>query len=133
MLRHRLWRQLLSPAAGAGGSGVRQVAQFLDAPNGPAVTQVPIEEEWYNRQRNLLALLDKVPNIEPDTWIAPNALVAGDVDIYQKVIASQCTKRGRAHDASTSVMRISIRIYAQCVCVHARRSASFSVQSFEAT
>jgi hypothetical protein len=59
--------------------------QFWDAPNGPAVTQTPIEEEWYNRQRPLLPLLDKVPFIQDDTWIAPNAVVVGDVDLYDQV------------------------------------------------
>jgi hypothetical protein len=82
-----LARQCNAAADGAVPSGVRFMAQFLYAPNGPAVTQVPIEEEWYNRQRNILPLLDCTPSIEPDTWIAHNALVAGDVDIYQKVIS----------------------------------------------
>jgi len=30
-------------------------------------------------------LLDKVPWIQSDTWIAPNAVVSGDVDIYDQV------------------------------------------------
>ena len=59
--------------------------QYFDAPNGPAVTQTPVEEEWYCRQRNLLPILDRVPFIQADTWVAPNAVVAGDVDLYDKV------------------------------------------------
>ena len=39
----------------------------------------------YNRQRNLLPIMDKVPWIQPDTWVAPNAVVTGNVDIYDKV------------------------------------------------
>ena len=58
---------------------------FFDAPNGPAVKLENIEDEWYNRQRPKLSLLDKTPWTQPDTWIAPNAVVAGDVDIYDQV------------------------------------------------
>ncbi|GAX77257.1 hypothetical protein CEUSTIGMA_g4703.t1 [Chlamydomonas eustigma] len=58
---------------------------FYDAPNGPAVKLENIEDEWYNRQRPNLSLLDKTPWTQPDTWIAPNAVVAGDVDIYDQV------------------------------------------------
>lgn len=64
--------------------GIAVSVPFVDAPNRPAVSQVPIEEEWYNRQRNIV-YLDSVPWIQPDTWIAPNAVVAGDVDIYDAV------------------------------------------------
>ena len=55
---------------------------FFTAPNGPSVKQVKIEDEWYNRQRNLFPLLDKVPYYPVDVFIAPNAVVCGDVDIY---------------------------------------------------
>jgi hypothetical protein len=58
---------------------------FYDAPNGPAVKLENVEDEWYNRQRPKLSLLDKSPWTQSDTWIAPNAVVAGDVDIYDQV------------------------------------------------
>ena len=61
---------------------------FYDAPNGPAVKLEDIEDSWYNRQRPKLSLLDKSPWTQPDTWIAPNAVVAGDVDIYDQARAS---------------------------------------------
>jgi hypothetical protein len=84
----RTGKQLLQQVLRQGGAA-QQVftrgVQFWDAPNGPAVTQQPIEEEWYNRQRPLLPLLDKVPFIQDDTWIAPNAVVVGDVDLYDQV------------------------------------------------
>lgn len=87
MLR-RVGAQLLqgiARPASAGQLTFTRGLQFFDAPNGPAVSQTPIEEEWYNRQRNVMPVLDKTPWIQPDTWIAPNALVIGDVDIYDKV------------------------------------------------
>uniref|UniRef100_A0A7S0R823 Gamma carbonic anhydrase n=1 Tax=Chlamydomonas leiostraca TaxID=1034604 RepID=A0A7S0R823_9CHLO len=80
----QLLQGIVRPAS-AGQQTFTRGLQFYEAPNGPAVTQTPIEEEWYNRQRNLLPVLDKVPWIQQDTWIAPNAIVAGDVDIYDKV------------------------------------------------
>jgi hypothetical protein len=38
----------------------------------------------YNRQRPKLSLLDKTPWTQNDTWIAPNAVVAGDVELYDQ-------------------------------------------------
>jgi hypothetical protein len=60
---------------------------FYSAPNGPSVKQVNIEDEWYNRQRNLFPLLDKEPYYPVDLFLAPNAVVCGDVDIYGGVSA----------------------------------------------
>lgn len=57
-------------------------SQFFDAPNGPSVKQVLIEDEWYNRQRSIFPLLDKEPYYPVDVFVAPNAVVCGDVDIY---------------------------------------------------
>lgn len=82
-----------APAAAAACSGegreegaaqhqqVRHI-NFFTAPNGPSVKQVKVEDEWYCRQRNVFPLLDKVPYLPVDTFIAPNAVVCGDVDIY---------------------------------------------------
>lgn len=57
---------------------------YYDAPNGPAVKQVAIEDEWYNRQRNLFPILREHPYYPLDVYIAPNAVVCGDVDLYGK-------------------------------------------------
>jgi hypothetical protein len=38
------------------------------------------------RQRQLIILGNRVPTVAPDTWIAPNAVVVGDVDLYEKVM-----------------------------------------------
>ena len=91
MLRRGL-RSLLPLAArleGAGASqaagATRQMSQYFDAPNGPAVKQVAIEDEWYNRQRNLFPILREAPYFPLDVYIAPNAVVCGDVDLYGKV------------------------------------------------
>lgn len=63
----------------------RQYIQFFNAPNGPAVKLANIEDEWYNRQRNIMPVLHAGPWMQPDTYIAPNAVVVGDVDLYDKV------------------------------------------------
>jgi len=47
---------------------------------------VHIEDELYCRQRQLLVLGNRVPVLAPDTWIAPNAVVIGDVDLFDEVI-----------------------------------------------
>ena len=44
-----------------------------------------IEDELYCRQRQLLVLGNRVPVLSPDSWVAPNAVVIGDVDLYDRV------------------------------------------------
>ena len=79
---------LLRPASSASAAALQQTRSinFFNAPNGPAVKLENIEDEWYNRQRPKLSLLNKTPWTQPETWIAPNAVVAGDVDIYDQVM-----------------------------------------------
>ena len=52
-----------------------------------AAAQAPvhIEDEVYNRTRQLINLGQRVPTLAPDTWIAPNAVIVGDVDLYERV------------------------------------------------
>lgn len=76
---------LTPQALGAALGHQTRSVNFYEAPNGPAVKLQSIEDEWYNRQRPKLSLLDKSPWTQADTWIAPNAVVAGDVDIYDQV------------------------------------------------
>jgi len=99
---------------------LRGLSQYFDAPNGPAVTSTPIEEEWYNRQRNLMPLMDKTPWIQPDTWVAPNAVVLGDVDIYDKASGSAPPARSCAACRGAGVV---VRRAASCTHMHARTHA----------
>ena len=46
---------------------------------------VHIEDEIYCRQRQAIPLGNRIPVFAPDTWIAPSAVVVGDVDLYDKV------------------------------------------------
>lgn len=53
------------------------------------------EEEVYNRQRQVIILGNRVPTAAPDTWVAPNAVVVGDVDLFEKTsIWYGCVLRG---------------------------------------
>lgn len=38
----------------------------------------------------LLVIVLQVPVISPDTWIAPNAVVVGDVDLFDRVSLACC-------------------------------------------
>ena len=49
-----------------------------------------VEDELYCRQRQLLVLGNRVPVLAPDSWVAPNAVVIGDVDLYDKVSGGVC-------------------------------------------
>lgn len=61
----------------------------------PARSPVHIEDEPYCRQRQLITLGNRVPVIAPDTWIAPNAVVVGDVDLFDRTsVWYGCVLRG---------------------------------------
>jgi hypothetical protein len=51
------------------------------------------------RQRQLIALGNRLPTMAPDTWIAPDAVIIGDVDLYDRVHAvayyQGCAASGR--------------------------------------
>eukprot|EP00873_Tetraselmis_striata_P001751 jgi/Tetstr1/422015/TSEL_012879.t1 len=69
---------LLLPVAAAGlATGAPRALGSSPAPAAP----LHIEEETHCRQRSLLALEDKVPQLWPQVFVAPNAVVVGDVDI----------------------------------------------------
>ena len=55
----------------------------------PVRAPLHIEEETHCRQRNVIVLEDKMPFICPDAWVAPNAVVVGDVDLSDGVSAGQ--------------------------------------------
>ena len=50
-----------------------------------AQAPVHIEDEPFCRQRNQIALGNRIPETSPCTWVAPNAIVVGDVDLFDKV------------------------------------------------
>jgi hypothetical protein len=52
---------------------------------GVARSPTHIEDEPYCRQRQLLVLGNRVPSLSPDAWVAPNAVLVGDVDLYDRV------------------------------------------------
>lgn len=49
----------------------------------PAPTHVA--DELFCRQRSRIVLGDRVPTLSPDAWVAPNAVLVGDVDLYDQV------------------------------------------------
>lgn len=59
------------------------------------VKTIHIEDEVYNRQRNILNLGNRVVKTIPSSWIAPSAVVVGDVDVYENAsIWHNCVVRG---------------------------------------
>lgn len=63
-----------SPATSVGLRGFLGTGQAMMPP-------LHVEEETYCRQRSLIVLEDKLPTASPDSWVAPNAVVVGDVDL----------------------------------------------------
>ena len=41
-----------------------------------------------------MILGDRTPTLAPDTWLAPNAVVVGDVDLYEQVTCAASTVDG---------------------------------------
>jgi hypothetical protein len=64
----------------------------------PAPAPVHPADEPFCRQRSLVPLGPRVPTMSPDAWVAPNAVILGDVDLYDQVCMRACV----------------------CVCVRAR-------------
>ncbi|KAF8057852.1 GAMMACAL1 [Scenedesmus sp. PABB004] len=74
----------LAPAQAACGLGsAGQVRAFESV--APAVTNKDISEEWYLRQRVQLSLGNRLPHVAASVWISPSAVVAGDVDLLDRV------------------------------------------------
>ncbi|KAL4443528.1 hypothetical protein ABPG75_011265 [Micractinium tetrahymenae] len=72
-------------------------AVWVRAVTTTAAARAPVhpEEELYNRQRQFIILGNRVPTTAPDTWVAPNAVVVGDVDLYERTsIWYGCVLRG---------------------------------------
>ena len=65
---------------------------------------VHIEDEPYCRQRQLLVLGNRVPVLAPDAWVAPNAVVIGDVDLFDKVCALFCVIEASLEHRSALVL-----------------------------
>ncbi len=47
--------------------------------------ETDITSEWYLRQRTRIRLGNRAPDLSPDLWVAPNAVIIGDVDVNPKV------------------------------------------------
>lgn len=78
-------------AAGAGAAAASGAAAraFASPPPGPsvppAVTFVDISDEWYNRQRQTIALGNRVPETAANVYLSPSATIVGDVDLMDRV------------------------------------------------
>ena len=52
---------------------------------GAAHLPVHIEDEIFCRQRSRIVLGSRVPYVASDVYVAPNAIVVGDVDMFDRV------------------------------------------------
>ena len=55
-----------------------------------------VADEPFCRQRQLIVLGNRVPTLSPDAWVAPNAVLVGDVDLYDKVSVEKNLRRERS-------------------------------------
>ena len=80
----------------SGRWGLQPVQGRCCAPPCPAATALPADRRLLPhpscRQRQFVILGNRVPTTAPDTWVAPNAVVVGDVDLYERVREHQCCR-----------------------------------------
>ena len=58
---------------------------FAAESSGDGLAPIHLEDELYCRQRQQLVLGNRIPDLSPDVWLAPNAIVIGDVDLFDRV------------------------------------------------
>ena len=76
----------------------------------------------FDRQRSLLSLGARTPTAAPDAWVAPNAVVVGDVDLQDGVsIFHGSVLRG---DLNNITVEAFSNVQEKCV-IHAARCAAF--------
>lgn len=95
-LRAKLAHECLSATKEIGGVECAfQMIKCASITTSTTCRGIHIEEEVYNRQRHIINLGNRVVTASPDAWIAPSAVVVGDVDIFENVsIWHNCVIRG---------------------------------------
>jgi hypothetical protein len=81
--------------AGAQALARAQYSQAALEPVAPAVTSQDIEDEWYLRQRTQISLGNRHPHAAVSVWVAPSAVVVGDVDLTDRVRCVCCCDGAR--------------------------------------
>lgn len=75
----------LKACVGEGSSGLDMGRRCFVSASNLASAPVHIEDEPFCRQRNHIVLGDREPMLQPDSFVAPNAILIGEVDLYDKV------------------------------------------------
>jgi hypothetical protein len=90
-----------NPAQLAAAQGAARAFSQAYEPVDPAVTYRDIEDEWYLRQRTQVDLGNRHPHAAVSVWIAPSAVVVGDVDLTDRVSAAMgCCGPGEARSGA---------------------------------
>ena len=71
-------------SAAVGSPSVWGLRRFA-AGSQQAQSPVHLEDEPFCRQRQVVVLGNRVPVLSPDVWVAPNAIIVGDVDLFDRV------------------------------------------------
>lgn len=50
----------------------------------PPATRVPVQDEWYLRQRSRIPLGNRSPHCAQSAYVSPSAVLAGDVDLLDR-------------------------------------------------
>ena len=58
--------------------------------NSATSAPIHISDEPFCRARSMMPLGPRIPTASPDAWVAPSAIVVGDVDLYDQVRRGDC-------------------------------------------
>jgi carbonic anhydrase/acetyltransferase-like protein (isoleucine patch superfamily) len=87
----------------------------------PPATRVPVQDEWYLRQRTRIPLGNRAPHTAQSAWVAPSAVLAGDVDLLDRAsVWNGAVLRGDLNNVT--VGHVS-NVQDRCV-LHAARSTA---------
>lgn len=103
-----------------GASSLATAARAFSSAYSGACEVKDISEEWYLRQRKTIPLGNRIPHSSADAWVAPNAVVVGDVDLLDRTsIWYGCVLRGDLNNITVgSVSNIQDR-----TVIHAARTS----------
>jgi carbonic anhydrase/acetyltransferase-like protein (isoleucine patch superfamily) len=87
----------------------------------PPATRVPIQDEWYLRQRTRIPLGNRAPHCAASAWVSPSAVLAGDVDLLDRAsVWGGAVLRGDLNNVTVGQLS---NVQDRCV-LHAARSTA---------
>ena len=102
-MRRDGWHRAAGRGAAGGGGKLRPPPAPPSSDSNSVCSLCGFLSVCRRRQRQFINLGNRVPTVAPDTWVAPNAVVVGDVDLYERVSAVTWVQSGCKLDGAGCV------------------------------